>query len=332
MPTKKTFLQVSFFLLMLLSNGVFNGQAQSKKPTIPLVQNGIIDLRNIPLDQTTIPISGEWGIYWNQLLSPSDSLTSPTNYTYFPNHWNYTTINGKTLSAKGYASYTVRVLLNNKREHKLAIKLPDTYCSFKLFVNGQFFAAAGAPGTTKETTTEQWLEQVAELPNADTLDLILQIANFRHSKGGPYKPILIGNKQILQADKAAEDGFDLLLAGALLMGGLFFIGLFYFGKHDKVILFFSLFCIAYSYRIIGSDNYVLHSLFPNFPWIIGVHLEYLSLFASFIFFIFFSSRRRHTRLVSDWSSDVCSSDLAHVFFSSRRRHTRLVSDWSSDVC
>ena len=28
----------------------------------------------------------------------------------------------------------------------------------------------------------------------------------------------------------------------------------------------------------------------------------------FIFF-FFSSRRRHTRLVRDWSSDVCSSDL-----------------------
>src|SRR5438093_734742 len=26
---------------------------------------------------------------------------------------------------------------------------------------------------------------------------------------------------------------------------------------------------------------------------------------------FFSSRRRHTRLVSDWSSDVCSSDLHH---------------------
>src|SRR5574341_1837293 len=29
----------------------------------------------------------------------------------------------------------------------------------------------------------------------------------------------------------------------------------------------------------------------------------------FVFF-FFSSRRRHTRLVGDWSSDVCSSDLA----------------------
>src|SRR5688500_19246732 len=30
---------------------------------------------------------------------------------------------------------------------------------------------------------------------------------------------------------------------------------------------------------------------------------------TFIFF-FFSSRRRHTRLQGDWSSDVCSSDLA----------------------
>src|SRR5258706_8597905 len=28
---------------------------------------------------------------------------------------------------------------------------------------------------------------------------------------------------------------------------------------------------------------------------------------------FFSSRRRHTRLVSDWSSDVCSSDLSFRF-------------------
>src|SRR5439155_2351414 len=29
-----------------------------------------------------------------------------------------------------------------------------------------------------------------------------------------------------------------------------------------------------------------------------------------LFFFFFSSRRRHTRWPRDWSSDVCSSDLA----------------------
>src|SRR5207247_3810303 len=32
------------------------------------------------------------------------------------------------------------------------------------------------------------------------------------------------------------------------------------------------------------------------------------------FCFFFSSRRRHTRSTRDWSSDVCSSDLAHARF------------------
>src|SRR6266446_7560832 len=32
-------------------------------------------------------------------------------------------------------------------------------------------------------------------------------------------------------------------------------------------------------------------------------------FLLFILVFFFSSRRRHTRLQGDWSSDVCSSDL-----------------------
>ena len=31
---------------------------------------------------------------------------------------------------------------------------------------------------------------------------------------------------------------------------------------------------------------------------------------NWVFVFFFSSRRRHTRLQGDWSSDVCSSDLS----------------------
>src|SRR5262249_57184978 len=40
-------------------------------------------------------------------------------------------------------------------------------------------------------------------------------------------------------------------------------------------------------------------LFDVCDWVLG----------DFLLLFFFSSRRRHTRLVSDWSSDVCSSDL-----------------------
>src|SRR5256885_10995414 len=36
------------------------------------------------------------------------------------------------------------------------------------------------------------------------------------------------------------------------------------------------------------------------------------------YFFFFSSRRRHTRLQGDWSSDVCSSDLSRRLLGSSR--------------
>src|SRR6476619_2286855 len=43
------------------------------------------------------------------------------------------------------------------------------------------------------------------------------------------------------------------------------------------------------------------------------------------FFFFFSSRRLHTRLVSDWSADVCSSDLVDGPMPQTREHVLLAS-------
>src|SRR5256885_10856469 len=44
-----------------------------------------------------------------------------------------------------------------------------------------------------------------------------------------------------------------------------------------------------------------------------------------VLLFFFSSRRRHTRLQGDWSSDVCSSDLFHRAFN----HFNAVRVWGS---
>src|SRR5438270_1250843 len=64
-----------------------------------------------------------------------------------------------------------------------------------------------------------------------------------------------------------------------------------------------------------------HSFLYSFCYlsVLFCSLTYLFFFFFFFFFIlvyfiffffFFSSRRRHTRFDCDWSSDVCSSDLA----------------------
>src|SRR5258705_6371060 len=57
--------------------------------------------------------------------------------------------------------------------------------------------------------------------------------------------------------------------------------------------------------------YALFTYFVLFAFITRVNytLAVFSFYSSCLVFFFFSSRRRHTRCLSDWSSDVCSSDL-----------------------
>src|SRR5262245_63681191 len=49
-----------------------------------------------------------------------------------------------------------------------------------------------------------------------------------------------------------------------------------------------------------------------FVFFIILSFLFFVFFFFFFFFFFFSSRRRHTRCLSDWSSDVCSSDLVRL--------------------
>src|SRR5438045_7438775 len=54
----------------------------------------------------------------------------------------------------------------------------------------------------------------------------------------------------------------------------------------------------------------------------------------FFLFFFFSSRRRHTRCLSDWSSDVCSSDLAEALgidpFELRLKNANRIGDLTAN--
>src|SRR2546421_2442752 len=58
-----------------------------------------------------------------------------------------------------------------------------------------------------------------------------------------------------------------------------------------------------------------------------MYTSLLGLFFYVVVFFFFSSRRRHTRSDRDWSSDVCSSDLAALYHKNpaRLRHDRQVT-------
>ena len=247
---------------------------------VPLAQNGVLDLRSWDLMDQPVNLTGTWAFYWHQLVFPGDTTTRVPDYVPFPRLWSKLTLHGESLPSIGYATYSLTVLLPPRRG-SLALDVPDCYASFRLFVNGRLFCSSGKPDTSAEKAVPHWLNKTIVLPDTpDTLHLLLQIANFWHSKGGPYKDLRIGNKKWLYIQRQRSLAADFILTGCLLMGGLFFLGLYLFGRHDKAILYFALFCMLYAYRIAGTSFYALHSIFPEWDWFVTVRVEYISLFLS----------------------------------------------------
>lgn len=267
-----------FFIvwLMLLYAGIAYGTGIFPD-NAPVAKNGVLDFRKQTFD-TKLPLNGQWLFYWQKFLDPKDTLNHTGKPINFPLKWNGYVYNGTKLPSFGYATYQLTVLLP-KGHQPLRISVPDMYTAYRLFVNGELVAENGTISTSAKGFEPHWEYQAFNTRrNVDTLHLILQVANFVHSKGGVSKPLFIGKRNVIELDRRRAEAIDLLLTGCLLMGGFFFLGLYLLGNRDKAILLFSLYSIVYSYRIIGTDDYVMHTLLPGMSWYVTARLEYISLF------------------------------------------------------
>lgn len=270
---------ISFAFFMLWGSSTTSAQN---------IEKGVLDLRKASLEKPII-LDGEWEFYYNELLTTAElNQKKDKKYEKFPVLWKkIKDENGKYLSSFGYATYRLKILVP-KDLPVVAFEIPDVYNAYDLRINDEPFAHNGKVGKTKATSKAHWLPLTKNYQaDKDTIDLVLQISNFRHSKGGIQHSIRFGKADELVHDQQFTFIYDALMTGGILIAGLFFLGLYFFGKHDAAILYFSLFSLSYLYRIIGYDNNLLHHLLPNIPWAITLHLEYLSLFSSAYFFLKF---------------------------------------------
>lgn len=252
---------------------------------------GVIDLSNVDLVDSYHELSGEWEFYWLELGDPNSLDYLETDYYDFPQLWNGgQTAKGAQLTSDGYATYRLKVVMPRRsRTPDLAISISEMYSSYRLFYNGFEIERNGIVGTSEEATVEDWMPYTITLGRyTDTLEFVIQIANFKHIKGGSREPILIGDRKKLTAMRDFNFSYDFLLSGSLIMGGLFFLGLFLFGQHEQSVLYFALFCITFSYRMVGSGEYAFHALFPDMSWQVLIRSEYLALFIPTGIFAFYS--------------------------------------------
>jgi signal transduction histidine kinase len=269
--------------LLLLHNSEVNA-----KTDLTIAKNGVLDLRNHTILEH-IDLNGDWLFYWNQLINDHDIDKKKGLLVSFPGLWTSYNIKGKSYPSFGFATYKLTVLLPKNRG-LLRINMPEVYTAYRLIINGTLVASNGKVGKSKEETVPKWIIKDVDLPlEADTLNMLLQISNFTHSKAGINKPLSISSKEFSRLDRKRTEAIDLLLTGCIFMGGLFFMGLYLLGNRDKAILLFALFAMVYCYRIIGANNYVLHSLFPEINWYFAIRLEYITLFSSIGLFGVYSS-------------------------------------------
>lgn len=251
---------------------------------------GILDLSRERLYGNSFFVKGEVEFYWLSLLSPADldSISVPELYfPDFPDTWNEKIINGDSLTANGYATYRFRIVLpSDAIDTELGFYVQDMYSAYKLFVNGREAASNGVVAEREKDYVPYWLPKTSIfIAPSDTLTVVLQIANFDHGNGGIKDALVFGDATVIKKKFNNDLAYDYILAGSLFMGGLFFLGLFLLGKDKKSILYFSLFCLAFAYRAIGSVDYGLHHMVPGLSWHWSIHIEYLDLYLIALFFI-----------------------------------------------
>ncbi|GAB3521156.1 response regulator [Emticicia fontis] len=244
---------------------------------------GEADLRTIQFEDTKnhVDLSGEWAFYWKKLLQPEQiGTTRPDYYIPFTQVWNKDEHLGKPFKAFGYATYALKIYIDHKKNPQLSFFIPAPYSSYKLWVNNEVIAHNGVVATSKEAYEPHWLPiKKLYLAQSDTLQFVLQVANFDHYRGGFSQPIIMGSVGYTEDLWDTELSITLILTGILLMVSLIFFGLYFLGQRDLVVVFFALYCVFYIYRLIGVDKiYYLHQVFPDIPFKVTFFFEYFTIF------------------------------------------------------
>ncbi|QJD84732.1 ATP-binding protein [Cohnella herbarum] len=259
-------------------------------PVSPKVQSekGILDLTQVHVSENPLKLKGEWAFYWQELLSPEDirvrsaSDGNHDRWINIPGSWLGYRLDGQQLKGTGFATFQVVIKLSEQdRNERLALRLPTIFHSYKLWVNGELLEEVGAVGQDKSSVTPRLVTKLVFFqPEKDRVELVMQVANFHHKRGGITKYIELGGSDELTVRTNLRIAAEMFITASLLVIGVYHLLLFALRRKDRAPLYFGLFTLLFGIRSLLVGELLLTQLWPTFPWELQFKIEYLILCSS----------------------------------------------------
>lgn len=258
----------------------------------PLAENGVLDLQGWNFEKDgPVSLNGEWSFFWNQLLNPVDVQLkgSPemTGYITVPGIWNGFIMDGKPLDGEGYATFRLLIRTDPQKSH-LALKALEMAHAYKMWINGKAVLANGVVGTSQETMIPRFRPEIAVVQtNNGQIDILLQVSNFVHKRGGVWNAFELGTMKQIQSIKEENLLVEFVLFGSILMMGLYHLGLYFLRRKDPSPLYFGGFCLMVALRVLLIGERVMHVYMPWIGWSWLYKLELLTFYLAAPTFIVF---------------------------------------------
>lgn len=246
----------------------------------------------ISLNQTLeepIALDGTWKFFWKQHIDPKANAKaySGGENLNFLTDWRHLPQKRLDRHGFGYASYLLEINSQTKR-NDLAVFIPHFYNNYRLYLNGELIAQNGEPALQEQKSEPFWSNTVKPIAlNKGENTLVIHASNFQHHRGGASAPLKIGGYAELQSENTLSNSLLLIVAGAFLISAIFALTLFNFQRKEYSFLFFGLFAVFYTYRVLSANSHLLQEFFPDFNWYVSVRLEYISFYLSAICFTYF---------------------------------------------
>lgn len=257
-------------LLLLLASA-----AGCSAPETPAARAGSFDLSNPGFD-FRVTLDGEWEAYPGRLLTPAEVRSAPRpGYFRMPSVWNKKQVGDYVFQGADCATF--RLVVKGLKSGSYALRTQEFGSSARLFVNGRVVLRIGDPGTTRETTIPDARPGLAFFDHrGGDLEVVLQVANFHHRKGGVYYPIELGTHRPLLQRVYIARGTELLVIGALFIMALYHFGLFLLHRSDKSSLLFAALTTAFAVRAASTGQRIIQDIFPWFSYDAFYRIEYLT--------------------------------------------------------